>query len=57
MTKMQNCFECYGSRTGVCKNTGTIFRDKECVYYVDIFDTADRQDTEHGDSKRGGDNL
>lgn len=32
-----NCFECYGSRTGVCKNTGTIFRDKECKYYVDNF--------------------
>ncbi len=37
MTSRSKCFECYGSRTGVCKNTNTVFRDKGCEYYVDNF--------------------
>lgn len=35
------CFECYGSHSGCCINTGNIFRDEECKYYVDFF--VDRQ--------------
>lgn len=49
------CFECYGSRTGVCKNTNTIFKDKECEYYVDSFSV--REHNKLNRRKRNGDGV
>lgn len=48
------CFECYGSQSGCCANTGTVFRDKECKYYVDFF--TDRQHKCRTYRTRNGDN-
>ena len=36
--KRKECFSCYGSHTGVCKNTNTIIKDTSCPFYVSIFD-------------------
>lgn len=36
--KRKECFNCYGSHTGVCKNTSTIVKDTSCPFYVSIFD-------------------
>lgn len=54
---MTKCAQCYGSAGGVCKNTETIFKDKECPFYVCIFDTDNTTDNKHRDSERDGDNL
>ena len=39
--KRKECFSCYGSHTGVCKNTNTIVKDTSCPFYVSIFDKGD----------------
>ena len=30
--KCKECFTCYGSHTGVCKNTNTIVKDTSCPF-------------------------
>ena len=39
--KRKECFSCYGSHTGVCKNTNTIVKDTSCPFCVSIFNKGD----------------
>ena len=41
--------------TDVCKNTNTIFKDKECEYYVDTFSV--REHNKLNRRKRNGDGV
>lgn len=54
---MSKCAMCYGSTGGVCKNTETIFKDKECPYYVCIFDTNNSTSEEHRDPARDDNDI